>query len=81
MVVFSDVTVWLVVDDGNSVVSVASVRAGAVPKAAVVVARYASVVVSSCSIAFAVLPLRVDGTVVVGVCDACFVIGATVVGL
>lgn len=81
MVVFSDVAVWLVADDGNGVVSMACVTAGVVPKAAVVVERCASVVVSSRSIVLAVVPLEVDVTIMVGVSDVCFVVGATVVGL
>lgn len=53
-------------------VSMASVTSGA--KATVVVERCASVVVSSCSMAFAVVPIEVDVTIVVS--GACFVIGA-----
>lgn len=74
MVVFSDIIVWLVV-------STASVRAGAGSKATVVVERCASVVVSSYSIAFTVVPLKADVLIVVGVSGACFVMGATVFGL
>lgn len=81
MVVFSDMTAWLVADDGNSVVSTARVTSGAVPKATVVVERCASVVVSSCSIVFAVVPPEVEVTIGIGVSGGCFVIVATVVGL
>lgn len=81
MVVFSDMTVWLVGDDGNSVVSTASVTAGAVLEATVVVERCASLAVSSRSIVCAVVSLEVDMTNVVGVSGVCFVIGATLVGL
>lgn len=73
-------TVWLVVDDGTSVVSTAGVRAGAVPNATVMGERSASVVVFSCSIAFAVVPLGVDVPIAVVVSGSCFVIAA-IVGL
>lgn len=81
MAVFSDVTVWLVVDDGNSAVSAAGVRAVAVPNATGVGERYASFVVPSCLIAFAVVPLGVEVTIAIGVSAACFVIGAKAVWL
>lgn len=57
LVVFSVITMWLVADDRYGLVSVVSEGAGAVPKAAVKVGRYALVVVSSCSVALAAVSL------------------------